>query len=331
MSPKIIVILIAAAFAVLHVVLIQLVPAVDLSRRFGLSPEAFAVLRLTSPPLVALTWIIGTYAAMTLFASARSMHASEKLAYRRIAAGLLVLIAANVATSILRDTGSLNIARAGLFTAVTVLAHLTSALGLCAGSLVLWSGAGRLEATVTGPKSATWPAVAGAVVLVAQAAAYVALVFTNPIRTSAPPPQLATYFMPDALIAVFVVLPFLVSTLFAAWTIFRLSGFARNVVGDPYRRVARGFVAGLVLVIFGLQLYQSYLSIGTARFVQLGFGQAVLFVFLFSTTLAVGYAIVGVASKRLKRIEELMRKFSEPAEPSKPERPPITFKDFMKP
>ncbi len=135
------------------------------------------------------------------------------------------------------------------------------------------------------------------------AGVYTYLAMTNPVRRipSASVPK-AAYYLPDWLIATTIVLPYVLTWLLGLYTAHAIYLYRRTSAGIIYRR-AFGLVAlGITEVVVTsvvLQILTSY----TASLNNLSLKPLLGVVYLLLIIIAIGYILIALGAKRLKKIE----------------------------
>lgn len=124
----------------------------------------------------------------------------------------------------------------------------------------------------------------------------VLLVFTNPIRqVSSIPGVTPTYYIPDILIAITLVIPILIGWFLGFRSAFILS---ESILMSERERINFSRLSnGLLLVIFSSILLQGITSAGTERLISFGLGGVLALIYAFVVTLGAGYGMIALSSK----------------------------------
>ena len=136
-------------------------------------------------------------------------------------------------------------------------------------------------------------------------AAYSALMFLNPYRNSTPDP--ATYnsfYLPDGLLLVLVVIPYVLSWSLAVGALVNLRTFAAEVKGFVYREAIRRLVMGMTIVVsFAIAL--AMLSTLSGLFADSSLKFVLGFIYVILLLYAAGFLVIASGARKLARIEEV--------------------------
>ncbi len=128
---------------------------------------------------------------------------------------------------------------------------------------------------------------------------YVSMVFSNPARqTSADPSLPATYFLPDVLIVLTIVVPVIVTWgmgLLMALNLENYSHYVRSHQKPGLVSIYNGSLA----IIGGTILSQALASLGSTRLSALNLALILLLVYVLLVTIGIGYGLIARGAKRL--------------------------------
>ena len=136
-------------------------------------------------------------------------------------------------------------------------------------------------------------------------ALFIYLTFTNDART-APTENvpLATYYLPDALILITIVLPY-IAVWYLGMNAARLIQIYRlRISGTLYKNALQNLARGVICVIISL-ISIRYLASMTSVFSDATLKFILLLVYALLIVIAIGYIFIAVGARRLKKIEEV--------------------------
>jgi hypothetical protein len=275
--------------------------------QFSALVTALLTISITIPFYAA--WFAGLYAGLTLRSAVRTMREHEdKTAFSRISTGVFLLTAFLIASSMVTAPRPYFPDNRAVLAFITIVSNYLYTLGPLIGFYFLSSGSAHLRRPMTGGSS---PLVAllGAVTFAAYGAAYLWLLFTNPTRQVGTATVLPTYYLPDALIVMTLVLPFFVSLGLSLVAIYRMVQYFHGVSGLIYKRSALNFIVGMLFVLGGSVFLQGILSLGSSRLAGLGLGAILVIVYAFLGLTTFGYLSLALGARKLAIIERVMQKY----------------------
>lgn len=135
---------------------------------------------------------------------------------------------------------------------------------------------------------------------------YLWMLFNNPQRSVPTAPGVpSTFYLPDPLIALFIVLPVVSTWVLGIITIVNLNTFRKRSSGLIYRVSLPSLYFGITCVIFGSALLQAVVSVGSNKLLQLGYVTLVLTIYTFVGMLATGFLLIARSMRRLTQIENI--------------------------
>jgi hypothetical protein len=289
--------------SVVYTAITLLEPITRTERTYTLSPWAVHSLELTIVlPLIAV-WFIALWGSLRFRAYALSIQESaDGRALKTLATGLVVLVSGLVLTSLLQ---SLNGRMAvwghakvwAIFSEYTAIVVALVALGL------IVRGAWQLARLVQFRRLPLVQVVA-VLVLAVIGIAYVLLLVHDPYRTATPNPALhSSYYLPDWLLLLSVVVPYLVVWYCGLLAVGCLRLYQAYSSGIIYRHALSRLSSGLLAVITASILIQ-ILGAVSPSLVHLGLKDLLLVVYLLVIVYAVGHVVVAIGARSLAKIEE---------------------------
>ena len=135
--------------------------------------------------------------------------------------------------------------------------------------------------------------------------AFVYLVFQNPYRTiSTSTLIIPTYALSDVIILTTVVLPYIISWMFASLAVLNLLYYSRNVKGQIFKTLFKALATGFGMVII-LNVTLQMISQFTNYWANSTLQMILLVIAIILLALVAGYWQVGKAARELDRIETL--------------------------
>jgi hypothetical protein len=282
--------LVVLLFFGLYVVLTFITPQTVTSReQFHISDSALFWIRISIIAPYFLMWFLAFYSmrVLKLIGQKKGEFAVLGTWFSR---GFLLLLIGTIATTVFGAIRSFLIPWSlALIPAFTIVINYAHALVPLSAFLLMYSGIRKLEqpGAHTSSKSdgVMIQSVLTALVI---GFAHVSLVFTNPNRQIAvSADSLASYYIPDFLIILTLVLPILVGWAMGIAVALKLN--KKFLALDlPH---ASTFVNGIFLVVFSSMILQALLSFGTDRLYQFGLGIILLLVYILVFVQTAGYVL----------------------------------------
>lgn len=289
---------------VAYVALTLLAPAAEAVNRYGLTLAQTNLLRLTILVPYFLIWSAALFGVIWFRRYASLIKdAPEHKSVVKIALGLFMLLLVIVVPALVTTifTYYPNVESAQIFS--IILRNYLSIVLYGAGFWYLYQASRGLLKSIGG---AEWASFYRPIILAALGILsfiYIWLVFQNPFRSISLDSMIRpTYGLPDWLIVLTVIVPYILIWFIGCLTILNFWSYAKSVNGIIYRQSFVSLANGLtvtILLLIGLQfLSQATQSLNHATI------QAVLviiYVILFA--IAVGYLLIARGARKLAEIE----------------------------
>lgn len=137
------------------------------------------------------------------------------------------------------------------------------------------------------------------------AAIYCVLALHNPQkRVKATYAAHGTYYLPDVLIVLTVLLPYVVAWAFGILAAINLSHYRHNVKGHIYRQAIQYLGIGFSTVI-GASILEQILSLFNASFQAASLNTVLMIIYVLLIIIGVGFLMIARGAKRLKQLEGL--------------------------
>lgn len=251
-------------------------------------------------------WFCGAYAITKLetYNNLIKGH-TESDAFKKIYQGLVILTAGMVLWPVVSSSRATVLQNPDLVRGLTMLFNYTMILPTLMGFYLINKGSKKLLAVVDIKKTERFSNLLPGLVLFLALPIYLWLIFTNPQRsvTSAGVPS--TFYLPDYLILLTIVLPAMASWVLGLLAVVKLRLFQTKAPGLVYKRSLPALYHGLAGVILGSLFLQGIVSLGTNRLLGLSHVLLVLTVYTFAGMLAIGYFLIARGTKSLTKIETI--------------------------
>jgi hypothetical protein len=280
-----------------------------------LSPVQTVLLQLSIAVPYVVAWLVGTRGALDFRHCGASTPAAEGgRGFRSFFLGLAVLIGGGLLSALIGALGPYLPPNSPGAVALVIAGNYAYVLTDLLAMLALFLGAWHLVGDGHGVERDD--VIISAVLVVIIAALYVPLVLSNPVRqASASPSVAATYYLPDAVIVITLIVPYLVAWTLGFLTTLRVVRYAPPERDALQRKGIRTFVKGLWVIIFSSILLQLLVSLGGVRLLALGLGQILVLVYAFIGLQIAGFVLISLGSNRLCRPRKVERRLrAEPVQ-----------------
>ena len=281
-----------------------LTPAV---KTLGLHEFQLNLLRITiTIPYLAI-WLVTMYGILKLNSYVkRTRQFPDGKALSKLASGLLILLIGVVFSSVLSALRSFLTFNSEVLAPITILINYSYVVFPLIGFLFIFLGSKDIIKIV---KKATIPAgqkIVYLAPLLLFAVLYVWFIFTNPIRQISTEPTIpATYYLPDSLIILTIILPVIIGWVLGILAALNFQFYSKNVKGIIYRDSLSLFVRGIYFIIGSSIFLQALLSLGSVRLINLGLQSLLILIYLFLAIQALGYYLIFLGSNKLTKIEDV--------------------------
>lgn len=293
------------ALALLYVALTFLTPLDPrLIDRYEIGEIRLNLIRLSiAIPLLGI-WFAAFYGYSKFKAYADLIKESKDgRAFTHIANGLGLLALSLPLRSILSVAfRSLTQQSPDLLPLATIISNYITLLFTLGAFLLIFRGSQHLTAIVKTEGKLHSYALAGFGIL---AIFYTYLALTNPARMVATDNvDKAVYFLPDPLILLTIVLPYVFIWFIGLKTFVNLQAYQTHSDGVVYKRILTYLTRGVATVII-MSIVLQFLRELVSPLSQLSLGPLLGIVYLLLIGMAVGYLYIAAGAKRLQKIEEV--------------------------
>lgn len=291
-----------ALLSVIYVALTLLAPVK--SNNFDLTDMQVRLLQLTFVVPILVIWFLIVFGGVRFKNYALLIKGSDEAKGTSLVANSLLLIGfGGIVVSIF------NLGRnfvGSQFTEEFVITHNLFNVIVQLGSYgLLYVGSTHLLKSIgvkgADARKAIYPQLAMSVAI----AAYGALMFLNPYRNSTPDPtKYSSFYLPDGLLLVLVVIPYVLSWSLAVGALVNLRTFAAEVRGIIYREAIHRLVMGMTIVVsFAIAL--AMLSTLSGLFADSSLKFVLGFIYVILILYAAGFLVIASGARKLARIEEV--------------------------
>ncbi len=295
---------------VIYVVLTFMAPADEAIVRYGLTYAQLNLIRATFLIPYLFIWLMAGYAFNRFYAYSKMIKDSpESQSFKRITEGVLLLMLVIIVPPLISllsayNPGDMQTEKlVRIFSNyITIIFYLGSFWQLRQGSkhlMEIFASKTQDQKDLFSHRKYVF------LFMILLSAGYVYMIFYNQFRTNSADPLIrSTYFLPDPLILLTIVVPYILIWLWGILAIVNLKKHAKNVEGIVYKKAFSNTANGLVAII-GLSISLQFLSqmasfIGKARIsVILGI------IYILLLVIAIGYFFIARGVRALTAIEEI--------------------------
>lgn len=273
--------------------------------RYGLSTTELRVLRATVVIPFLFIWLAGSFAVLRFNRYLKYISDSnEAEGFKNIIYGLSLLLVVIIVPQFINLYTTYNPESSEIQRRVTIVRNYTNIiLYLSAFWFILKASrhlAGSIQKVISSYKHKIIP-----VFMVILSIIYFLLVFLNDYRGVSDDPLIKpTYYLPDVLIVLTIILPYIVMWTLGIVAIFEIYIFSKHVPGIIYRKAFGSVAYGLGSII-GLSIFLQFISQSGAYFGYAGLGAILLIVYLLLIAIAISYLFIAKGAKALAAIEEI--------------------------
>lgn len=294
-------------------------PAQQTNQLWDITPLQLNLIRLTVAVPYLLIWLAAFYGARRLDAYRSSLDEGQhRKAFGAISVGLHVLAVGLLTTTIVSSLRNFVGQQSDAVKGLTILLNYLYVLFPLVGFIKLRTGTLELlkEAHADPPTKAR---IAAILLAAAFGALLLFLVFTDAGRSmSETAGGRATYYLPDALIVLTLIVPFLISLPFGALATFNLYAFVRKSTAVIYEKTLPHLANGIMMIVAATVFLQLLLSLGSGRLLGLGLLNILLIVYAFLAMQAAGYLLVAKGAGRLAKLQKTLSKYQAEPVPAPP-------------
>jgi hypothetical protein len=281
-------------------------PGHQATSRYGLTPTELNLLRLTILLPYLFIWL-SALTAILHFKAYRPLlgNSAESVGFKKIIRGLWLLLLVlmvpsfiNLISTFFHESAATIKSVAIVSSYITIALYMVAFWQLFRASQILNKTLelhGKYQKLVRPSVFITIAALAGV---------YVWLVFSNPFRTASSDPLIrATYFLPDSLIVLTILIPYILMWFYGSLAVANFMSFSQNVAGVIYRKAFRYAAYGLMAVIM-LSIALQFLSQSGGYLGHATVKAIIGIIYLILFALAVAYTLIARGARKLTAIEK---------------------------
>ena len=296
-----------AALVAVYAALVWITPANETAPllKYSLSASQAKLIGLTFMVPIALIWLVAFYGLVAFKKYAKNLsEGTDSRPMSRLSAGLHVLVLSLPAATIVNSVSTYLVRqRPGLLPVSTIISNYII-LGLVLLAFwLLYRGSQALVGSLKKPAvSARHKLLYSGFLIFCGLYAWVTL--SNPERQfAASAGSRAAYYLPDVLLILTIVLPYIFVWFFGINTAYNISLYALRVKGIIYRQGLRTVALGLTGVVLSSTAMRFLASL-SSLLSNLSLRVLLMVVYILLTALAIGYILIAVGAKKLRKIEE---------------------------
>lgn len=298
--------LILLAVWVIYVVLSLLAPTAESVTRAGLTITQANLLRVTILLPLLFIWITALFSIIRFRRYSEFVKgSSEGSAFIFLTRGLWMLLLVIVIPNFIRIIASYYPDSATVLQFSTILRNYVTVALYLAGFWHLLQASKILLGTIDGEQVAGRMRIVVFTLLGILVAVYAWAIFQNAHRyTSSDPIIIPTYFLPDALIILTIIIPYALTWLFGTLAVLNIIEYAKRVQGIIYRQTFVSVAYGLAWTV-GLLIGLQFLTQANAALSHAALKVILVIVYLLLLAIAAGYLLIARGAQKLTVIEEV--------------------------
>ncbi len=296
----------ALIFAILIVIYagLSLIPAPDRQTlvQYHLSPAHARVLSASIVLPVVAIWLAAMYGFVKLKEYAQLIKSSpDGKAFDTISVGVLFLALGSPLASIFTTAGTLLVRHyPGWQSAATIINNYVGLITMALGLYYIARGADQLVKLVRKKPSESEQHVL-VLLFIALSTLYSYFIITRPINNVV---EQKIYHMPNVLILITLAIPYLYFWYRGLVGAYYLYHYQKNIKGKIYKGSLSWVAAGIAIIIASSIFVRLLVTI-SARISTLSLTPILLIIYGFLIVSALGYLLIALGAKRLRRIEEV--------------------------
>jgi hypothetical protein len=274
-------------------------------KQYNLSVSGLRFIQLTTVVPLLLIWATAYYGFTALSRYSRSIRQDKDgIQMAKLAHGIGVLAFGgpiiSIVSSVLNSIAQQN---STFLPKSTIINNYLSLLVALIAFLYISRGANGLAATVKStPSHKSLQMLSLLIITLGSVFCY--LIFHNlphPLKLGVAPKP--TYYLPDWLILVSIVIPYVFVWYSGALGSLNIYGYYRKVRGTIYKSSLIYIASGISFIIFSYIVLQ-YLTTLSSKLAGLKLNSLLLIVYPLILVIAIGYILIALGAKKLRKIEE---------------------------
>lgn len=302
-----------AVASALYVYLSFAAPTSADSNALNLSELQLVLIRLTIFIPYILSWFAGLSGSVALRRCGEWLRGEESSGFRLIANAVAVFVVGSLLSSLVGSLRSYFDEGTVWRVAVSVVNNYVYVGTALVAAIVFFKGARKLVHPKQDERAEKDDKVMSAVITVILACLYIPLVFTNPYRQIPAASGQATYYLPDVVIVLTIVLPLIVTWYVFLAAMFRFNRYVLPISNEMRRRGLKGLFHGLWLTLFASIFLQILISLGSQRLTGAGLGFLLAIIYVLVGLQVVGFILIYFGAKHVRDTLEASNPQAAPA------------------
>ncbi len=256
-----------------------------------------------------LTWLIallGLYHFGQFHRVVRRKQLANSIAFGLIKWGLVFLIIDLISSPFFSAFRNLWQANHHVVVELTIISNYVHIIFTLVAFSFLFQGTRLLARSshyATGIRSRPLPAIIATLLFTVL---FSIAVFSNPTRqTSLQSGQFATYYLPDILILVTIIIPLAITWFLGLQAALNTEQYAHSLTHPMWRLAIVRFFHGLLAVLSSAIILQGIVMLGSQQLQNINLILILLLVYLFIFIQAIGYLLIKASAKQLRRLAEV--------------------------
>lgn len=277
-----------------------LTPQDESVSKYHVSPLAFDVLIISVLLPYLVCWLYGISGWLYLKEFAKNLPSGlERSGFAKIALGLLMQVMSLIIPTVIGAMYQY-LTHNSTSSGWTIFSNYMGILFPLVGSLLMYLGSAQLTKHIQPKITRLAKATTVLFPVVLFGIFYIFMIFTNPTRqASADPTVAATYFLPDSMIVVTIVVPVIVTWMLGLLLVLNLEHYSHY--SKMVNRLALvSFYNGIIILVGVTILTQVLSSLGNNRLSGLSLGFALALVYVLLGILTFGYGMLAHGAKKLR-------------------------------
>lgn len=299
----------------IYLVLSVTAPITASSQALGLSALQIRLLQATIAVPFMFSWIAGMMGHKEIWKYSQNIKdKDQQIAFRRIATGIKILVLASIATSFVsiirtRFTSVLP----EIVPVATIAINYLYVFPPLIGLWLVFDAGKSLARSVGAPKLSALRTALGLLFPLAFSALNFILTLTNVTRQLIQPGIQASYYLPDILIILTILIPSAITWIFGTLGVLQIQNYREHVKGTIFQSAISRFTLGLFTVVFASIFLQLLLALGSSRLLAFGLAGILIIVYVFVILQTLGYFLIAWGSKKLAQVEQILSKYTDQA------------------
>jgi hypothetical protein len=270
-----------------------------------ISAMVLAWVKITVALFYLFVWLGGSYSVLTIESYTRSLtDGPDQQAFDYIKTGIFILISTLILAVLLGSIRSYLPNQASWNPAFVIVTNYLNVLPEVLAFLYFFIGIRLLSHQAQPEPLSLRSYFFYSLPLFLLAYLWLEIIFSNSTRMVATSPMTtATYYLPDSLLILTIVLPSILGWILGLAATTRLYNFHHKVNGTLYRQALSSLVFGFVSVVIASILFEALQALGSHRLLDFGLQKLLVMIYLFILVQGVGYFLMARGARRLHKIE----------------------------